>query len=129
MVRTIEAICVVVLLGLGTFVVQDQAVAADARPAYFAVQIKVGPNWDDDRAPAEQAFFKEHSANLQRLREEGHIVMGARYSDIGLIVFSAPTLEAVRAFMDADPAMMAGTFGYEVHPINIFYPWRDEAER
>lgn len=126
--NTFKIVCLVVLLGQGTLIAQNQAVAADSGPAYFAVQIKVGPGWDSDSPPAEQAFFKEHSANLKQLREEGHIVMGARYSDIGLILFAAPTIEAVRAFMDADPAMSAGTFRYEVHPINIFYPWRGGKE-
>ena len=104
----------------------DAAETADeASRSYFAVEIKVGPNWDAARPPAEQAFFAEHSANLRRLRNAGHIVMGSRYSDIGLVIFSADSAEAVRAFMQQDPAMSAGTFRYEIHPINIFYPWRD----
>lgn len=88
----------------------------------FAVEITVGPAWDDSKAPGEQAFFKEHSVNLKRLRTAGHIVMGARYSDKGLIVFSARSAEEVRAHMEQDPSMAAGTFKYEVHPFNVFYP-------
>lgn len=88
----------------------------------FAVEIKVGPKWDNSKAPNEQAFFKEHSMNLQQLRKAGHIVMGARYSDIGLIIFSAKTADEVKAFMDEDPSMSAGTFQYAVHSFNVFYP-------
>lgn len=88
----------------------------------FAVEITVGPNWDNSLAPAEQAFFSEHSANLKHLREAGHIIMGARYSDKGLVVFSASSAAAVSALMNQDPAMEAGTFVYEVHVFSVFYP-------
>lgn len=96
--------------------------AVRAAETLFAVEIKIGPNWDSSKPPGEQAFFSEHSANLKRLREAGHIVMGARYSDIGLIIFSAASAEEVRALMSRDPSMTAGTFKYEVHGLNVFYP-------
>ena len=100
----------------------ETAVAAAAEQQLFAVEITVGPTWDVAKAPNEQAYFKEHSANLRRLRDGGHIVMGARYSDKGLIVFSARSADEVRLMMDADPSMAAGTFQFEVHAFNVFYP-------
>ncbi|NND61341.1 MAG: hypothetical protein HKN49_13870 [Gammaproteobacteria bacterium] len=96
--------------------------AAKSDLRLFAVEIKVGPNWDNSKAPNQQAFFAEHSSNLNRLREAGHIVMGARYSDIGLIIFSARSAEEVRGLMSNDASMAAGTFKYEVHALNVFYP-------
>ena len=101
---------------------QSEDGAAPEALSLFAVEIKVGPNWDTAKAPNEQAYFAEHSANLNRLRAEGHIVMGARYSDIGLIVISAASAEDVRAMMSEDPSMAAGTFVFEVHAMNVFYP-------
>lgn len=95
--------------------------AADALPL-FAVQIRTGANWDSDKPVPEQRFFREHSANLQRLREAGRLVMGARYSDVGLIVLAAESEAEARAMMDEDPSFAAGTFRYEVHPFNVFYP-------
>jgi len=88
----------------------------------FAVEVKVGPNWDTSKPPHEQVFFAEHSANLKRLRDAGHIIMGARYSDVGLILFSAGEAEEVVQMMLQDPSMEAGTFKYEVHSFNVFYP-------
>jgi uncharacterized protein YciI len=94
-------------------------VAADQ--PLFAVEIKVGPKWDQAKSPQEQAFFKEHSANLRRMREAGILVMGARYSDKGLVVVAAATAADVRAQMEQDPSIAAGTFVFEVHPFNVFY--------
>ncbi|MDJ0940329.1 MAG: YciI family protein [Woeseiaceae bacterium] len=113
---------------IGSCAVAQEASTADANLSLFAVEIKIGPNWDAAKAPSDQAFFKEHSANLKRLRDEGHIVMGARYSDIGLIIIAAATKEAVRTMMDQDPSMSAGTFVFEVHAFNVFYPGLVQAQ-
>jgi uncharacterized protein YciI len=91
----------------------------------FAVEIRIGPGWDPDKAPGQQRAFAEHSAHLRELREAGRIVFGSRYSDVGLLVIMAESEEAVRALMDDDPSMAAGTFRYDVFPMNIFYPWRE----
>ena len=66
-------------------------------PSLFAVEIRIGKAWDPAKPPQEQAYFREHSANLRRMREAG-------------------------AQMDQDPSFAAGTFVYDVHPINVFYP-------
>lgn len=87
----------------------------------FAVDIRTGPGWDPAKPPQEQAFFKEHSANLRRMREAGLLVMGARYADKGLVIVAAASVADVKAQMDQDPSIAAGTFAYEVHPFNVFY--------
>ena len=119
-----KVIVAVSMLVLASYSLQRTSVAsaAEAAEKLFAVEIKIGPNWDSSMPPNEQKFFSEHSANLKRLREEGPIVLGARYSDIGLIIFSASSAEEVRALMSQDPSMTAGTFRYEVHLLNVFYP-------
>lgn len=90
--------------------------------SWFAVEIVTGPNWDPNLSAYEQAFFKEHSTHLQQLRADGHIVMGTRFSDIGLLVFHSASIDAINKLMVADPSMQAGTFSYEVHAMNVFYP-------
>lgn len=99
----------------------DAASAVVAAPRLFAVEVRIGPRWDAARAPHEQAGFREHGAHLRRLREAGHIVLGARYGDKGLLVFSARSAAEVRALMDPDPSLAAGTFIYELHEFNVFY--------
>lgn len=59
---------------------------------------------------------------MKSLRAAGHIVMGARYSDKGLLVFSASSSSDVKDLMDQDPSMVVGTFKFEVHDFNVFYP-------
>jgi uncharacterized protein YciI len=100
-----------------------------AEPRLFAIEITVGPGWDASKPPNAQAYFAEHSANLRRLRESGQLVMGARYSDKGLIVVRADSPDEVHAMMAQDPSIEAGTFRYEVHPFAVFYPGSIEAPR
>ena len=97
-------------------------VSSDATRTWFAVEIHVGPGWDDSISPYEQAYFKEHSAHLKELRNAGHIVMGARYSDVGLLVFVAGSADEISVLMDKDPSIQASTFSYEIYPMNVFYP-------
>ncbi len=103
----------------------SQPAAAASSPTVearlFAVEITTGPNWDPSKAPTEQSHFRDHSAHLKKLRDAGHIVMGARYSDKGLLVFTATSASEVKALMEQDPSMAAGTFKYGVHDFNVFY--------
>jgi uncharacterized protein YciI len=97
------------------------ASSPEAAGRLFAVEIKTGPSWDHNKAPNEQAQFREHSANLKKLRDAGQIVVGARYSDKGLLIFTAKSVAEVKQLMDQDPSISAGTFKYEVHDFNVFY--------
>ena len=96
--------------------------AATPAPPLFAAVFKTGAKWDPAKAPGEQAFFREHSANLAKLRAAGSIVMGARYADVGLIVVSAANEADVRKLFEADPSVAAGTFALDVHRFSVFYP-------
>ncbi len=100
------------------------ATAAAAAPALplFVVEFRTGPAWDPARPPHEQPRFREHSANLKKLRDEGRLQVGARYADKGFIVLAAESLEQARGWIDADPAVQAGTFVYELHDFRVFYP-------
>jgi hypothetical protein len=102
--------------------------AIESSDALFAVEIRIGPGRDAARPAQEQAYFAEHSANLRRLREAGDLALGARYADVGLLVLSAESIEAARTLLDVDSAIANGTFHYDVHPFNAFYPWSSPAE-
>lgn len=110
---------------------QEPAKAEAAEPAkrLFAVQVRTGAKWDAAKPAREQLHFREHSANLKRLRDAGHLVMGARYSDVGLVVLTAKSEAEARAMMDEDPSIKAEVFRYELHLMSVFYPGNVEAPR
>ena len=95
----------------------------------FAVQIRTGAKWDAAKPARDQLHFREHSANLKRLRDAGHLVMGARYSDVGFIVLKAKSEADARAMMDEDPSIKAEVFRYEIHLMSVFYPGNVELPR
>lgn len=98
-------------------------VAASEDTPLFVVHFSVGPQWNAAIAPAEQAGFSEHSANLRRLRDEGRIRFGARYGDYGMVFLAAPDLVAAEAEIAADPGVTTGLFVATVQPMRVFYPW------
>ena len=98
--------------------------AAQTPPPLFVVHFETGPSWNKSLAPSEQPSFREHSANLNRLRNEGSIVFGARYGELGMIFLKTDTLDAAKALMDADPGVRSGLFAYRIAPLRVFYPWQ-----
>lgn len=99
-----------------------QAPAAGSSSPLFAALFRAGPKWDAAKPAGEQALFREHSANLARLRAAGTIVMGARYGDVGLVVVPAESAEQARRLFDGDPSIAAGTFALDVQRFSVFYP-------
>jgi hypothetical protein len=99
----------------------QQTAAIEQNLPLFAVEIKVGSKWDHSKPPQEQQYFREHSANLKRLRDAGSLVLGARYSDIGLVILAAQSEEEARAMMNVDPSIKGEIFKYELHPFSVFY--------
>jgi len=88
----------------------------------FAVEFKTGPRWDKAKQAHEQAHFADHSANLKKLREQGRLLIGARYADKGLLLITAESAEELRLLIEADPAVVHQVFVYDIHPFNVFYP-------
>jgi len=111
------------LAGLALSIATAFAQAPAPAPAsLYAAVFKTGPKWDPAKPPNEQAAFREHSANLAKLRAAGRIVMGARYADVGLVVVSAANETEARTLFEADPSISAGTFALEVYRFSVFYP-------
>ena len=66
------------LAGIVLSIVSVAAQTPPSAPApLYAAVFTTGPQWDPAKAPNEQPFFREHSANLAKLRAAGTIVMGA----------------------------------------------------
>lgn len=108
--------CVIVASSLGL-----HAETPPAAEKLFLVQFTVGDAWSKEKAPAQQPYFAEHSANLKRLRTEGKLLLGGRYSDKGIIIVRGASEEAVRAEIDQDPSVVNHTFNAVVYPFGTFY--------
>jgi uncharacterized protein YciI len=88
----------------------------------YALVFRTGPAWDKAKPPGEQPFFADHSKNLRDMRAEGRLLLGGRFSDQGLVLVRAASLDEARALVDRDPSVKNGTFQAEVHPFRAFMP-------
>jgi uncharacterized protein YciI len=86
----------------------------------FAVVFRAGPAWDAAKPPGEQVGFKDHSANIARLKAEGRLLIGGRFSDAGLLLVRAASREEAQSLLDRDPTVASGVFKAEVHPWSTF---------
>jgi uncharacterized protein YciI len=87
----------------------------------FAVRFQPGAAWDKSKPPAGQAGFASHSANLQRLRREGRVVLGGRFGDLGLIVLSASDAAAARELFATDETIAARVFTIQIDPWSTIF--------
>ena len=106
-----------VLVGIGSATAQVDL----PEDSLYIVTYTTGPSWDIAKAPNEQPYFMDHSANLTKLRKEGVIKAGARYADKGIIFISASSLQTAREIIFADQAIIHKLFNAEVQKLNVFY--------
>ena len=88
----------------------------------YALVFRTGPSWDKAKTPTEQPFFADHSKNLRDMRAEGRLLLGGRFSDQGLVLVRAASLDEARSLVDRDPSVKNGTFQAEVHLFRAFMP-------
>jgi uncharacterized protein len=103
------------------FVRAAETAASPAAEKLFAITFSVGPSWDQTKAFNEQTFFKEHSANLNRMRAENVLVLGGRYAENGLIIVRAADETAAKAQLAKDPSLAAGTFQAKIDEYRPFF--------
>ena len=118
---TFGALSLAIQVGVGAQPAPAASVPALAPGLLFAVEFKTGPTWDAAKPAQEQAEFRAHSANLKRLRDQGSLVLGARYADKGFVVLSAANEAEAHAMVQQDPSVKAGTFVYQLNEFRVFY--------
>lgn len=86
---------------------------------YVMALLKAGPNRDQDEETAAE-LQNAHMANIQRLAEEGKLVLAGPFLDSGelrgIYVFDVQTIEEATALTETDPAVQAGRLVMELHP-------------
>nr|WP_299383087.1 YciI family protein [Allomuricauda sp.] len=87
----------------------------------FAMIYSKGPTWNENISTAEQAYFKAHSQHLQKLRKEGKILVGGRYSDLGFMILKVEDASMAERITKQDSSVVAGTFKVELFEFHPFY--------
>lgn len=87
--------------------------------SYVMVFLKNGPKRDQDSTTAAQ-LQKAHLENIDRLAEEGKLVMAGPFMGKGelrgIYLFDVATVEEARKLTESDPAIKAGRLTMEMHP-------------
>lgn len=88
----------------------------------FIAPLSLGPNWDAARPAQEQAGFREHSANLQRLRRERpHGVWRALCRQGHDDPERTTDIASARAEFNADPMVAGERFALDVQELRAFH--------
>ena len=86
---------------------------------YVMAFLKRGPNQGQSGEEAAE-LQKAHLANIQRLADEGKLLLAGPFADDGEIrgiyIFDVTTIEEARSLTATDPAIQAGRLEMELHP-------------
>ena len=87
---------------------------------YYVGLLYRGPSWSPEDTPERRAIQEGHLANIQRLADEGKLLLAGPFTDgaelRGLFVFQVASLEEAKAMCDTNPAVKAGRLRVELHP-------------
>jgi uncharacterized protein len=87
--------------------------------AYFAFLTR-GAKWTPEKTPQSEEIQKAHLANINRLAQEGKLVVAGPFGDNGtlrgIFVFKVASLEEAKELANTDPAVQAGRLALEVRP-------------
>jgi uncharacterized protein YciI len=87
---------------------------------YYVGFLYRGPSWSPGSTPEAQKIQEAHLANIQRLADEGKLLLAGPFSDDGdlrgMFVFQVASMEEAKALCDTDPAVKAGRLRVELHP-------------
>lgn len=104
----------------------DEKKADAPKPKQFVYVLRLVPRLHDDKAwtDADKKAVGAHFAHLQAATKEGKVILAGRTLEpgdktFGLVIFEAPDAAAARAFMAADPAVVANVMTAEVHPYAV----------
>lgn len=95
------------------------------RPQFIYI-LRLLPRLHDSTAwtDVDQIAVSRHFAHLSAARDAGQLILAGRTSEpydrtFGLVIFEAESEEAARAFMEADPAIVAGVMTATLHPYSV----------
>lgn len=97
-----------------------------AKPQQFVYMLRVAPHLHDEAKWSEKdkAATSRHFERLKKATADGKVILAGRTTEqldktFGLVVFEAESENAARAFMQADPAVVAGVMTATLHPYSV----------
>jgi uncharacterized protein YciI len=81
-------------------------------------------NFAETMTAEERAVFAEHAARLQRLLDEGTLIIAGPTlgpTNTGIAVFEAPDEAAAQKILDEDPVILAGIGRGELRPFRASF--------
>ena len=97
-----------------------------AKPQQFLYMLRVAPHLYDEAkwSDKDQAATSRHFARLKKATADGQVIMAGRTTEaldktFGLVVFEAVDEKAAKAFMEADPAVVAGVMTATLYPYSV----------
>lgn len=101
-------------------------IASHALAGEWLYLLRLVPRLHDDKAwtADDNATLGRHFAHLKAATAQGHVVFAGRTMEpgdrtFGLVVFEATDQPAAQAFMESDPAVVAGVMTAELRPYAI----------
>jgi uncharacterized protein YciI len=103
--------------------VTNESIAARTAPTnmktYYLGLLLRGPAYTTNMTPDVQQLHNAHLAHLFKLRDEGLIAYVGPLTDggekVGAAIYRTASRDEAVALMEADPAIQAGRFRYEIH--------------
>ena len=130
-IRSLALVTITLCSSLGHLAAQAQDSStqpAAAQPQtemrmYYMVFLRRGPAWTAATTPEVTAVSRGHRANIDRLTNEGLMVVAGPFEGTsgdralaGIFILRIASMEAAKATVDSDPAVKAGRFVYEIVP-------------
>ena len=97
-----------------------------AKPQQFLYMLRVAPHLHDEAkwSDKDKAATSRHFERLKKATLDGKVILAGRTMEqldktFGLVVFEADSEKAARAFMESDPAVVAGVMTATLHPYSV----------
>ena len=103
-----------------------QSPHAPAKPQQYLYMLRVAPQLQDESkwTDKHKAAAVKHFERLKKAAADGKVILAGRTTEpldktFGLVIFEADSEAAARAFMEADPAVVAGVMTATLHPYSV----------
>ena len=105
---------------------QAQSPHAPAKAQQYLYMLRVAPLLQDESkwTDKHKAAAAKHFERLKKATAEGKVVLAGRTTEaldktFGLVIFEADSEAAAKAFMESDPAVVAGVMTATLHPYAV----------